>query len=105
MARMIIAVDFDGTLCENKYPDIGRPNSSVIERLRKRKRSGDALILWTCRTGEKLMEALQFCEEHGIIFDCVNENLPEVIRIFGEDCRKITADEYWDDRAVPIRFN
>jgi len=101
---MIIAVDFDGTLCENKFPEIGEPNESVISELKTRQKNGDHLILWTCRSEDKLEAAVHWCEEHGLIFDCINENLPEVIEAFGEDCRKITAQEYWDDRAVRVGF-
>lgn len=101
---MIIAVDFDGTLCENKYPEIGDPNIKAINCLKSRQKIGDKIILWTCRTGDKLQEAIQWCEAQGIIFDRVNENLPEIIEKYGEDCRKITAHEYWDDRAVRVNF-
>lgn len=101
---MIIAVDFDGTLCENKYPEIGKPNMKVISELKARKENGDRIILWTCRTGNKLKAAVRWCEKRGLVFDCVNENLPEIIEKYGEDCRKITATEYWDDRAVQVVF-
>lgn len=101
---MIIAVDFDGTLCENKYPEIGKPNKKVISELKARKENGDRIILWTCRTGNKLKAAVHWCEKRGLVFDRVNENLPEIIEKYGEDCRKITATEYWDDRAVPVVF-
>lgn len=100
--RKIIAVDFDGTLCENKYPEIGEPNEYVIRELIKRQEEGAALILWTCRTSDRLIDAVKWCSEHGLIFDCVNENLPEIIEAFGEDSRKITATEYWDDRSVIV---
>jgi len=101
---MIIAVDFDGTLCENKYPEIGKPNKKVISELKARKENGDRIILWTCRTGNKLKAAVRWCEKRGLVFDRVNENLPEIIEKYGEDCRKITATEYWDDRAVQVIF-
>ena len=51
MENKIIAVDFDGTLCENRYPEIGKPNEKVINYLIKRQKEGDKLILWTCRCG------------------------------------------------------
>lgn len=100
--RKIIAVDFDGTLCENKYPEIGEPNQYVIDELKKRQKNGDALILWTCRTGNRLSDAVEWCRVQGLVFDRVNENLPEIIEAFGEDSRKITATEYWDDRSVIV---
>ena len=81
----IIAVDFDGTLCENKWPEIGAVNEDLIAYLHSQRRAGAKIILWTNRVG-------------GLIFDCVNENLPEVIKEFGSDTRKIFAHEYIDDR-------
>lgn len=99
MKRKIRAVDFDGTLCENKWPEIGDPNLELIEYLIKCKKKGDALILWTCRSGNALTEANWWCHGYGLYFDAVNENLPEVLEWMGGDSRKIYADEYIDDRA------
>lgn len=96
----VIAVDFDGTLCENKYPKIGKMKKNTLIRLYIAQLNGAKVILWTCRTGELLEEAVEWCKDHGIVFDAINENLPERIKMFGGDCRKISADEYWDDKAV-----
>ena len=85
----IIAVDFDGTLCENEYPNIGAPRAAKI-------------ILWTCREGTELEKAINFCHEHGITLDAVNANLPEAVDKWNNDCRKVGADEYWDDKAVKV---
>lgn len=98
----IIAVDFDGTLCENEFPEIGKPNNELIIFLKRRKRSGDKLILWTNRVGDKLKEAVSWCREKRLIFDAVNENLPEVVNYFGGDTRKVYADEYIDDKNLNI---
>lgn len=97
----IIAVDFDGTLCSNAWPYIGSANHylmSILIRLRQNK--GYKLILWTCRTGQQLEEAVAWCKERGLEFDAVNENLPEMIEAFGGDTRKIVADYYLDDKSV-----
>lgn len=94
----IIAVDFDGTLCENKWPEIGEPNKELIAYLKERQAAGDKLVLWTCRVGEILKNAIEWSAEQGIIFDAVNENLPEIVSSFGTDTRKIFANEYIDDR-------
>ncbi len=99
---MVIAVDFDGCLCESRWPDIGKPRREVIEYLLERQRSGDKLILWTCREGELLDRALMWCLRQGIRFDAVNANLPERIEEYGNDCRKVGADEYWDDKSVIV---
>ena len=96
----IIAVDFDGTLVENKWPEIGAPIEKNIAKVTAEQEAGAKIILWTNRVGEPLVRALSFCKEQGIHLDAVNENLPEIIKAFGTDCRKIFANEYWDDRAV-----
>lgn len=98
MKNKIIAVDFDGTLCENKWPEIGEANESLIQYLKKRQEEGDKLILWTNRVDDKLDAAVAWSAEHGIIFDAVNDNLPEIVESFGTNCRKIFANEYIDDR-------
>lgn len=97
---MIIAVDFDGTLCGNAWPAIGAPRNGVIDYVLWRQKGGAKLILWTNRTGQRLDEAVDWCREQGIIFDAVNKNLPEMIERFGGDCRKVFADEYLDDKGV-----
>lgn len=94
----IIAVDFDGTLCINEYPEIGKPNKELIAYLKNKRANGDRVILWTCRNNELLRQAVDWCKEHGLMFDAVNENLPEVIDAFGGDTRKIFANAYIDDR-------
>lgn len=96
----IIAVDFDGTLCENSYPGIGKPRKEIINRLLEEQYKGAKIILWTCRSGQQLTEAVTWCGIHGIFFDAVNESLPESIETWGTNPRKICATEYWDDRAV-----
>ena len=96
----IIAVDFDGTLCENKWPEIGSANEELIEYLRDRQKNGDKLILWTCRVDDMLRKAIEWCKENELTFDAVNENLPEIIENFGSDTRKIFANEYIDDRNI-----
>lgn len=94
----IIAVDFDGTLCTNKWPEIGKPNEDLIMYLQQHKKSGGKLILWTNRVEERLDEAVAWCQKFGLIFDAVNENLQDVIDTFGSDSRKVFAHEYIDDR-------
>ena len=96
----IYAVDFDGTLCEYKWPEIGNANTELIDYLKIIQSHGARLILWTCRKDEKLEEAVEWCKQHGLVFDAINENLPEIIEEFGSDTRKIYANKYIDDRAV-----
>ena len=98
----IIAVDFDGTLCKNEYPGIGKANDALLCYLHQEKKFGSKVILWTCRVGERLEEAVRWCKEHGLEFDAVNENLPEVIAFHGGDSRKIYADYYIDDKTLLV---
>jgi hypothetical protein len=95
----IIAIDFDGTLVEDQYPEIGKPIYSIVLRLEALKKYGSKIILWTCRSGKKLDEAVKFCKDvlH-IEFDAINENIPETQELFGCDTRKVYATEYWDDK-------
>lgn len=99
----VIAVDFDGCLCREKWPDIGAPNLAIINTLKRRRRAGDKVILWTCRVGEPLEDAVEWCGTFGLTFDAVNDNLPENIEKYGNNCRKVWADEYWDDKAVAVK--
>ena len=100
MNYRIIAVDFDGTLCYSNWPELGEPNMPLIEYLRAQKKSGNKLILWTCRVGEALENAVSWCRELHLEFDAVNDNLPEIIEKYGNNSRKITCDYYIDDKAV-----
>lgn len=100
----VIAVDFDGCLCENRWPEIGRANVAAIGALILRRAHGDKVILWTCRSGELLEAAVCWCAKRGLLFDGINENLTEHIEQYGNDCRKVWADEYWDDKAVPVKW-
>lgn len=102
--KLITAVDFDGTLVENKFPEIGIPKIDVIEKVRKRKKEGRYIILWTCRAGKELQAAIEFCESHDIPIDNVNKDAPWILDRFGEPDRlpycKVFADEYIDDKGV-----
>ena len=97
---MIIAVDFDGTLSLGEWPDTGPANEELIRFLLDRQRKGDKLILWTCRAGEDLDLAVAWCHMKGLEFDAVNDNLPEIVELYGNNSRKITCDYYIDDRSV-----
>ena len=98
----IIAVDFDGTLSFATWPKLGEPNTDLINLLKKWKEKGNKLILWTCREGELLDQAVDWCKSQGLTFDAVNDNLEETIAAFGDNPRKITADYYIDDKALNL---
>lgn len=94
---MIIAVDFDGTL---QLPD-GNVNAALFHALRHKQQQGDIIILWTCRSGHRLTEAVCFCLQNGLRPNYINQNPPKVIKMLGHDPRKIYADLYIDDKAHP----
>ena len=98
---MIIAVDFDGTIVEHKYPAIGRELPFAIETLRKLQSDRHKLILWTVREGGLLEEALSFCRERGLEFYAVNRDYPEEERDRNNHfSRKLKADVFIDDRNL-----
>ncbi|MDX9848103.1 MAG: hypothetical protein RBT74_14055 [Tenuifilaceae bacterium] len=94
-----IAVDFDGTIVENRYPGIGKPMLFAFETLRAMQQRGLTLILWTVRQGKELEDAVAFCRENGVEFYAVNANYPEE-KLDNETPRKIVADIFIDDRNV-----
>lgn len=93
-----IAVDFDGTLCYSDWLDCGQPNHALIAYLQQWKQNGNKLILWTCRAGDALAKAVEWCKEYNLEFDAINDNLPEIIELYGSNSRKISCDYYIDDR-------
>jgi len=95
---MVIAVDFDGTIVEHDYPEIGRPIPFAFDVLKKLQREErHTLILWTVREGDLLQEAVDFCSKNGVEFYAVNKNYPEEE---GESPRKLTADIFIDDKNI-----
>lgn len=96
---MIIAVDFDGTIVEHKYPSIGKEKPFAVEALRQMADDGHRLILWTVRSGDRLQEALRWCEKKGLRFYAVNSNMPleSPFAANPNDSRKIKADIFIDD--------
>ena len=94
---MILAVDFDGTLYDGH-----NVNTALLARLNRHKRKGDIVILWTCRDGNRLVEALTILANNGFRPTLVNQNAPQTIKSLGYDPRKILADVYIDDKALRI---
>lgn len=96
---MIIAVDFDGTIVEHKYPKIGKEVPFAIATLKKLQAERHLLILWSVREGKLLEEAVEFCRQRGLEFYAVNANHPdETNDAFSS--RKVHADLYIDDRNI-----
>ena len=94
---MIIAVDFDGTIVEHKYPEIGRERPFATLTLRKLIEKQHQLVLWTVRRGKELEEAVQWCRERGVEFYAVNKNFPEETVEPHGGYSKINADMFIDD--------
>ena len=97
--KLIIAVDFDGTIVEDAYPKIGKPKLFAFETLKRLKKDGHRLILWTYRSDIRLEEAVDFCKENGLEFYAVNKSFPEE-RFDYSKSRKIHADIFIDDRNI-----
>jgi hydroxymethylpyrimidine pyrophosphatase-like HAD family hydrolase len=99
---MTIAVDFDGTIVEHKYPSIGKEKAFAIDTLRSLASQGHRIILWTARDGKLLEDAIEFCRNRGLEFYAINSNYPPGA-LFGDsrdNPSKVIADVYIDDRNL-----
>ncbi len=96
---MLIAVDFDGTIVEHKYPAIGKEKVFAFETLKSLQSKGHLLILWTIRTGKELDEAVEYCRKNGVEFYAVNRTHPEE-EYSTQISRKVNVDLFIDDRNV-----
>lgn len=97
---MIIAVDFDGTIVEHKYPEIGKEIPFATSTLRMLAEQRHQIILWTVRRGELLEDAVKWCREHGVEFYAINKNFPEENVDNGSGYCKINAEIFIDDRNL-----
>lgn len=97
---MIIAVDFDGTIVENAYPEIGAPIEDAAEALHFFKEEGHTIIINSCRAGIYADNMKQWLIDNDIPFDFINENDPKRTAQYGGDTRKISADVYIDDKNI-----
>ncbi len=97
---MKIAVDFDGTIVEHKYPEIGKTILFAFEALKELQKRKHKLILWTYRSGAELDAAVDFCKENGVEFYAVNKSYPEEEFDSTKASRKIDAELFIDDRNL-----
>jgi hydroxymethylpyrimidine pyrophosphatase-like HAD family hydrolase len=97
--KLVIAIDFDGTIVEDAFPKVGKPRIFAFETMKRLQQDGHRVILWTYRSGSKLDEAVDFCKDNGIIFYAVNQSFPEE-KYDNSVSRKIYADIYIDDRNI-----
>ena len=99
---MTIGVDFDGTIVEHKYPDIGKEIPFAIDTLKRLAAEHHKIILWSVREGKLLDEAVEYCRKRGLEFYAVNSNYPPGALFStkpGRSC-KVVADLYIDDRNL-----
>jgi hypothetical protein len=107
---MFVAIDFDGTIVDHRYPDIGSPVPGAIEWMKKFQEAGAQLILWTMRSGDRddgtdpLAEAVEYCRSNGVEFFGVNRNPTQAKWTRSP---KAYAHCYIDDAAIecPLRDN
>tara|TARA_R110002012_G_scaffold50835_2_gene131491 strand:+ start:10943 stop:11293 length:351 start_codon:yes stop_codon:yes gene_type:complete len=106
--KLTIAVDFDGTLCQYAFPEIGEQTKDqvqLVDHLIHMRENGHKLILWTNRGDSEeypvLTEAICWCKERGLEFDAVNRNLSTKKKLSGPS-PKIMADVYLDDKALHV---
>lgn len=97
---MLIAVDFDGTIVEHRYPEIGPEVPFAIQTLKMLQKEGHRLVLWSVREGKLLEDAVDFCRERGLEFYSVNSNYTEEQTDHQNFSRKLKADVFIDDRNV-----
>ena len=108
---MIIAVDFDGIIAEDEgnFPSIGEPIVPMIDFIKELIEGGHEVVLWTCRTGGALLDAVEWCENHGLQFCSINENAPSNRRKYAArypgGTRKVSADIYLDDHSIGFMSN
>ena len=97
---MHIAVDFDGTIVEHRYPEIGREIPFAVDTLKALIDDGHRHILWSVREGRLLDEAVEWCRKRGIEFYAVNKDFPEESTEDRQYSRKLKVDMFIDDRNV-----
>ena len=98
---MTIAIDFDGTIVEDRYPEIGAEKPFATETLRLLIKDRHKLILWSVREGDTLNDAIEWCKKRGVEFYAVNKDYPEEeAEKNNHFSRKIKADIFIDDRNI-----
>lgn len=97
---MIVAIDFDGTICRGTFPCIDGLQPGAREVITRLYEEGHYIIIWTCRTGEALLTAINWLLEMGVPFNSVNAGCPENLRQYGQDGRKVYAHVYVDDKNL-----
>ncbi len=98
---MIIAVDFDGTIVQDRYPEIGNEQPFATQTLKMLITEGHQFVLWTVRQGKSLEEAVEWCRARGVEFYAVNKDFPEENEQLNTSySRKLRVDMFIDDRNI-----
>lgn len=98
--RKIIAIDFDGTIVEDCFPKIGNLKPGAKDAINDMNEAGHTIIIWTCRSGINLLNAIEFLAKEGIGYHHINQSCPENVKLYGCDTRKVYADIYVDDKGL-----
>lgn len=101
----VMAVDFDGTLCEGRFPEIGDEKPLMMLLVKTLQELGVYTILWTCRSKDKLEDAIHWCQEKGLVFDKINDHADCFLELYENCSPKVFADFYLDDRAYNALYH
>lgn len=102
MKSLIFAIDFDGTIVEHRFPEIGDFIPDAIRIMKRLQAAGHKIIIWTCRQDTNhrgyMTEAAEFLNSHGFKPDAINKNIDTKLP-YGFP--KVFADYYLDDHSFP----
>lgn len=98
--KLILAIDFDGTIAKTDYPLIIGLMPHAKEVINKLSEDGHIIIVNSCRANQPAEMMRRFLDDHGILYHHINENSPHRIQTYGSDTRKISADLYIDDHNL-----
>jgi hypothetical protein len=96
----VLAIDFDGTICEESFPEVGKLKEDADVYINMLYDEGYHIVINTCRSGKYEGMAHEFLKKIGIKYHYLNNNMPYLIEEYGQDCRKISADVYIDNKNL-----
>ena len=98
--HLVIAIDFDGTIVDLAFPKVGAIKQDAAKYINMLYDEGHEIVINTCRAGKYEGDAEAMLKEHGIQYHYINCNMPWMIEFYSQDCRKISADLYIDDKCL-----
>jgi len=96
----VLAIDFDDTICLSDYPALGMQRKGAAKFIQKLAKNNYGIVINTCREGIAVSDAIKWLHKNEIPYHYVNCNFPHIIKHYGADCRKISADMYIDDKCL-----